>query len=47
MMKHSDDEGNLWHEQGKFEDRHNRGVKGVHVCIPFQCEEEIVKSVGF
>lgn len=40
MMKQEDDEGNVWHEQSKFESRrHNHGVKGVHACIPFQCEE--------
>ena len=39
MMKHTDDGGNLWHQQEKFEDRHNHGVRGAHVCIPFQCEE--------
>ena len=40
MMKFTDDAGNLWHEQAKFENRHNHGSRGVHVlCIPFQCEE--------
>ena len=38
MMKHMDDGGNLWHQQSKFEGRHNHGVRGAHVCIPFQCE---------
>ncbi len=38
-MKHADEEGNLWHQQRKFEDRHNQGVRGVHVCMPFQCED--------
>lgn len=39
MMKQTDADGNLWHEQSKFELRHNRGVRGAHVCFPFQCED--------
>lgn len=30
--------GNPWHKQAERVKRLNQGVKGVHVCIPFQCE---------
>ena len=35
----TDAAGNLWHNQEQREERLNRGVRGAHAAIPFQCEQ--------
>ena len=38
MFQVSDGGGNVWFNQQQEEERLNRGYKGAHVVMPFQCE---------
>ena len=38
MATVTDEEGNLWHDSAKRQHRLNHGVRGAHVCMPYQCE---------
>jgi len=35
----TDEEGNRWFRQDAREERINKGVRGAHTSIPFQCED--------
>ena len=46
MERIEDEAGNKWHSEDQRRADLNAGVKGAHVCVPFQCEVCWVRNIA-